>query len=192
MEKDQGMKMPTPLLSMVMRSNLYTMIRASEKDPRQRVPADPWTMPDEETRRLRAMVILEEALETIRGLGMDILIGCGTAVPTVVLERMEQVKIISSGRAPDMEQIVDGCCDVIYVATGTLASCGVPDLPHLMEVCDANFRKMPPSTPIRFNDSGKFLKPEGWVGPNHEAVRQTYAGYNANLAGMLVVSNARK
>jgi hypothetical protein len=37
----------------------------------QEVPSRP-TMPDEKTRRFRAKIILEEALETIKGLGFSV------------------------------------------------------------------------------------------------------------------------
>ena len=74
-----------------------------------------------------------------------------------------------------MEAIIDGCCDTIYVATGTLAVCGVPDLPHLDEVCRANNAKFPGGQGV-CNTYGKYTKPEGWVPPNHFDTADKYHG----------------
>lgn len=152
------------LTSQVMVSNLITMGLCADKDKRQAV-GDPYTLPSEETRLLRAKVILEEALETINGLGVHLSLRGTFAVENGIDDFTLRI-----GRPYDLEKIIDGCCDVIYVATGTLASCGVPDVPHLQEVCQANLDKFPGGV-ATFREDGKFLKPEGWEPPDHASVQ---------------------
>lgn len=114
-------------------------------------------IPDAETRKLRARLIYEEAMETVRGLG------CRLNSMGMVCEDPEE------DTKADLKDIIDGCCDLIYVAVGTLASCGIPDLEHLQEVCRANDSKFPGNKPI-LDAGGKFLKPDGWQAPDHQPI----------------------
>jgi hypothetical protein len=148
--------------SEVMLSSLYCMGITSRIDPRRAIPSGP-KLPDEDTRRFWASLIWEEALETIHALGMDVVVG-----PWIICPGRKDVRF-TSARPPDLEQIIDGCCDVEYVTKGTLAACGVPDLPHLRAVCEANSAKFPGGV-AKVREDGKFLKPEGWTAPNHTAV----------------------
>lgn len=143
------------MLSATYFSNLYTMGVASKVDNRQSIPEKPYVMPNEETRFLRAKLIMEEALETVRGLGYNFVDGH--------LSRREE--------GPSLEAIIDGCCDVNYVTTGTLVACGVPDMPHYAEVNHCNNSKFPLGE-VFVNEYGKFLKPKGWVGPDHANVQK--------------------
>jgi predicted HAD superfamily Cof-like phosphohydrolase len=85
-----------------------------------------------------------------------------------------------------MESVIDGCVDTIYVATGTLAAYGVPDLPHIVEVNRANEAKFP-NGKATLNDAGKFQKPEGWTGPDHALVRSKIAPVNLFAIGQDLV-----
>ena len=140
-------------LSEPMVSNILTMTICAEKDKRQAV-GEPYSIPSEEIRLLRAKLILEEAFETIWALGFTVI---------------NHAPIEPSGKPPNLEKIIDGVCDLTYVALGTLVSCGVPDVEHMNEVCKANERKLPFGMAI-FNDAGKFLKPVGWKGPDHVSI----------------------
>lgn len=153
------------VISEVMRSNLYTMGLVSTVDPKRGVGA-PYTIPEEETRRLRARLILEEAFETVAALGFDPFVDDGRVRFYL---GMENVKL-EPGKEPDLEQIIDGCCDEIYVCTGTLVSCGVPDVPHLREVCRANDSKFPAGRVI-LDSNGKFGKPLNWIPPDHATIQ---------------------
>lgn len=157
------------LASEVFLSNLYCMGVAAATDPRQSVPPAPG-IPPADVRVLRAKLILEEALETVAALGVDLALVVGdpaAARPTCAPLAADRI-IFNPGppEQADLIGIIDGCCDTNYVATGTLAACGVPDLPHLRAVNAANNAKFPGGKGI-FRDDGKFLKPEGWTPPNH-------------------------
>jgi predicted HAD superfamily Cof-like phosphohydrolase len=100
----------------------------------QHVPDRP-TMPDEKTRELRARLILEETLETIRELGFYIETADGSS-----LDDMEDVTLHPSGKE-SLEGIADGCADVIVVTTGTLSACGIADDSLQHEVDINNLKK---------------------------------------------------
>lgn len=128
------------------------------------MPDQPYTIPDEQTRLLRARLILEEALETISALGFTLASG-----PLVVRSLKVVTKDYSDyPYSPNLEGIIDGCCDLIYVAVGTLWACGVPDVPHMEEVVRANDAKFPNGQGVAHPTvKGKFGKPEGWTPPDH-------------------------
>lgn len=144
-------------MSDTMHSNVFTA-RASG----QYIPAERYTMPDHDTRLLRARLILEEAVETIKGLGFSI---------WAYYDHIGQAYGVMDDEVytPDLEQIIDGCCDVQYVTTGTLVACGVPDEVHIAEVTAANARKYPGGVAVPHPTiPGKMGKPPGWVGPDHK------------------------
>lgn len=149
-----------------MKSNLITMSICAGHDPRQAV-GEPYTIPPHDIRLLRAKLILEETLETIHALGYIVV-----PVPPVQgeVECQPEFNYIAHDGGPDLNGIIDGCCDLNYVLTGTLVSCGVPDAAHIQAVCMANETKFPGGV-ATFNESGKYQKPEGWKGPDHEFVK---------------------
>lgn len=125
----------------------------------QVVPDTP-TMPDEETRWLRAKLILEEAFETAEGLGF---------VPSSWISydrQMEINKLQFNFRKiePDLNEIIDGCCDVKVVTTGTLSACGIPDEPFQQAVDENNLAKFGPGGYRR--EDGKWVKPAGHKPPD--------------------------
>ena len=126
---------------------LEFMLRA-----KQEAPTKP-TMPNEKIRLLRAKLILEEALETIEALGFAVRMQDGTN-----LVSMEAV-VLSPELVPDLTEIVDGCCDVSVVTTGTLIACGVEDEPVLLAVDRNNLAKFGPGHSYR--EDGKLIKPPG-------------------------------
>lgn len=114
----------------------------------QDLPAAP-CIPDENTRRLRAILILEEALETIKALGFW---------PAQIDTHL------NPAGEPDLEGIADGCADISVVTIGTLSACGIADQPILEEVDQANLRKFGPGGHRR--EDGKWIKPADWTPPN--------------------------
>lgn len=124
---------------------------------KQEVPSKP-TLPSVEVRRLRAKLILEEAIETIHGLGFELQFDLYNSRNPVDGYGELQLVEFSEG---DLEEIVDGCCDISVVTYGTLSACGVPDLPFIEEVDNNNLAKFGPGHTIRVD--GKLIKP-----PDHE------------------------
>ena len=111
-------------------------------------------IPSEEIRHLRAKLILEEALETVRGLGFS---GSATLYPG----DNEPIIYLTQTTMPDLIDIADGCLDVHVVTTGTMIACGLlQDIPQ--EIVDQNnLAKFGPGGYRR--DDGKWVKP-----PNHK------------------------
>lgn len=139
-------------------SNLYTMHVASEVDPRQAIPPE-ICLPSGEVRLLRAKLLLEEVLETIRDLGLQLV--HSETNKAIGMSSFQFFPVLT----PNLEGILDGCSDLKYVATGTITACGVPeDLVH-NQVCLANDSKFVEGKVI-VDENGKFLKPEGWKPPD--------------------------
>lgn len=157
-----------PFLSKVALSCLFTKGVAAKQDPRQKVLPS-YGVPDLETRRLLAKLILEEAEETIEALGFFVYEegDCSLGVAELTGRKSDE---------SDLEKVIDGCCDTIYVATGCLVACGVPDLPHLAEVCRANNQKFPGGVAIINPDTGKYLKPPLWSPPDHTSIEVEMRG----------------
>ena len=126
----------------------------------QEVPDAP-TIPNEETRLLRAKLILEEAIETIEALGI------GVRLPDdakgEIIDRDGDLTFYIDGEV-DLEGVVDGCADISVVTIGTLIAFGVDDEPILEEVDHANLRKFAPGSYAR--EDGKWIKPPDWTPPD--------------------------
>lgn len=130
-------------------------------------------LPDENTRVLRARLILEEALETCDALGVRVTEGRGETDLTlgdnfdklnfdVFTDETEETK-----KEPDLVQIADGCADISVVTTGTLVSCGISDGPLLREVDDNNLLKLAKGT---VDAHGKLTKHPDHPAPNISTV----------------------
>lgn len=153
-----------PFLSDTAISNLYTMSIFSEVDARQRIP-ETQEMPSVGERLLRMNIDAQECLfELAAAMGFT-LIDKVTGLP-ITAKSSEFVP----SHEPNMEDLIDALGDGIYVLTGTLVKCGVPDLPHLAAICDANDAKFPNGQGVPGNIPGKFGKPPGWQAPNHAMV----------------------
>lgn len=120
-------------------------------------PPDAPCIPDAKTRELRARLILEEALETVQALGFEACLRCGDGLESI---GHENDIVFDEGPEPDLSQIVDGCCDIKVVTTGTLIACGVPDVMFQGMVDDNNLEKLRRGT---IREDGKLVKP-----PDHK------------------------
>ena len=120
------------------------------------------TTPGKADRLLRAKLIFEEALETIDSLGVRVLDFTDSAIELAdfMLEPLPDGEF-------DLVDSIDGCVDLIVVATGTLSTIGVDDKPHQLEVDNANLRKIGPDGFCEIREDGKLLKPDDWTGPDH-------------------------
>lgn len=155
------------MLSPTALSVLYTKSIAAQHDPRQQVP-DNCGVPEPAIRKLQAQLILEEAFETIHALGCSI-----------GLSNSRELECVLDNKIVSLEDIIDGCCDLNYVSTGTLMACGALDVPHMQEVCRANNAKFIDGKAI-VNEHGKYLKPPGWSPPNHKQVWNRCSSPNLN------------
>ena len=138
--------------------------------PSQDTPAIPLT-PAPSVRELRARLILEEALETINAMGVTVIFdGCAsTDIPeggqfSTLLNRPSEGWVaphaFKAEDKCDIVEVVDGCCDIKVVTTGTLTAFGVADDAVQFETDSNNLRKFAEGHTIR--EDGKLVKP-----PNH-------------------------
>lgn len=137
-----------------MKSEHYKKVEEFMRLAKQGTPSEP-IMPDEDTRLLRAKLIFEEAKETISALGFD-LIQTESSLDG-------DLDFVPNGQE-NLVEIIDGCCDIKVVTTGTLVACGVPDKPFQEEVDQNNLDKFGPGH--SFREDGKLIKP-----PDHKPPR---------------------
>lgn len=146
---------------------------------KQNLPEVP-TMPDEKTRVLRAKLIFEEALETIKALGCTVEVvsrytmnekeydsqlekyRCYFFDSEGLKEGIFQVENDTAIKA-DLSEIADGCADISVVTIGTLSACGIPDKDLLEMVDENNLAKFGPGSYI--DETGKLRKPPGHQPP---------------------------
>lgn len=72
----------------------------------------------------------------------------------------------------DLVEVIDGLCDVIYVALGTAVSCGVDLEPFFAEVHRSNMAKV--GGEVRAD--GKVLKPPSWTPPDIKGILEDVSG----------------
>ena len=135
-----------------MKSEHQRRVESFMRLAKQEIPAVP-TVPTPEVARLRASLILEEALETIEALGCEVL-----AERTFMLSK-KNVSIVNV-KEPDLIEICDGVADLSVVSIGTLSALGIPDEALLKMVDENNLEKF--GEGHSWNRDGKLIKP-----PNH-------------------------
>jgi len=150
----------------------YIRVRAFMQKVGQATPALP-VAPDEKTRLLRAKLILEEAIETIRAMGVGVRLRDTGGREGLVTVDPHELSFYINGEV-DLEEVVDGCADISVVTIGTLIAFGVDDEPVLEEVDQANLRKFGPGSYER--DDGKWIKPPDWTPPDILGVLERQAG----------------
>lgn len=106
----------------------------------QECPDKP-TIPSLEVRKLRARLILEEALETIvEGLGLYPVCNCMEAIEIEGMD-FEEDWFGTQPLNPDLVKLADGMADLHYVNLGTAVACGIDLEPVFQEVCRSNDSK---------------------------------------------------
>lgn len=154
-------------------------IEAFMRKAGQLIPEEP-TVPDEETRILRAKLILEETLETIEALGITLKI----SKKELNKKTFAKIEFIPNDNF-DMVEAVDGCIDVSVVTIGTLSALGVADRPFLQEVDAHNLKKFGPGGYRR--DDGKWIKPKDLQPPRIKELLDQQKKVTPN--GLMVWSN---
>ncbi len=95
----------------------------------QEVPAKP-CIPSLDIRKLRAKLILEEALETIDALGFNIVKNSsrGKRWNEWIPETVKDLSVEESSKEPNLTSLIDGLCDLDYVSRcGTAIACGITE-----------------------------------------------------------------
>lgn len=119
------------------------------------------TDPELRDNELRAKLIMEEAVETVAAMGYWAEARISDAnEPFIIAEFKKRFS------EPNFPEVIDGLCDLIYVALGTAVTAGIDLDPFFREVQRANMEKL--TGPKRAD--GKQLKPEGWRPPDIEGV----------------------
>jgi predicted HAD superfamily Cof-like phosphohydrolase len=149
------------------KSESQRMIEAFMKKAGQNVPDKP-TMPDPETRILRAKLIFEEAVRELIGEGLRVVI-------RYYDEKTNTYFLINQGHTPglsflaidggvDMVKIADGAADTQVVTKGTLSACGIADEVIQKAVDESNLAKFTkPRCPDCDQEMNFVSMSEGWV-----------------------------
>jgi predicted HAD superfamily Cof-like phosphohydrolase len=154
----------------------YDRVRAFMTQARQETPATP-VVPGQKVRLLRAKLILEEALETVRALGVEVHVLSPNDDDRVVISEEESKLGFELRGMPDLTEIADGCADISVVTTGTLIACGIQDQPILEAVDQNNLDKFGPGHSWR--EDGKLIKPPGHKKVDLEPLIQAMASTQA-------------
>jgi predicted HAD superfamily Cof-like phosphohydrolase len=111
---------------------------------------------------LRAKLLMEETAETVAALGFH--------VDAVIWEpgsagarKVAQYKVDAD---ENLAEVIDGLCDIVYVALGAAATFGVDLDVFFREVQRSNMAKVGGER----REDGKRLKPEGWTPPDIEGI----------------------
>jgi predicted HAD superfamily Cof-like phosphohydrolase len=174
------------LTTPVAKSNLFTMRAASKSSHKSavlQVVGEPYTVPSPDVLWLRLKLCFDELFELTRACGFTVY---APEPPALGVEmQLEEWKnlTVKHDLDHDLEEIIDGVCDLIYVATGLLVACGVPDLPHLLEVNRCNNAKFPDGVAI-ISESGRYEKPVGWKPPIHTGLTGVQHRTHLTLEGV--------
>lgn len=123
-------------------------------EARQELPSKP-TMPSLEVRKLRASLILEEAIETIRdGLGLE-LDGFASGELLNECHKAQEDGEWHEINSGDLVKLADGCADTKVVTIGTELACGIDGEAVFEEVHRSNMSKFIDGT---FREDGKYVK----------------------------------
>lgn len=146
----------------------------------QEVPLKP-TQPSVEIRKLRAQLIMEEALETVKALGCEV---TAKDFVTFAVGSLKGAYFINSFHIVadtditeiSLEAVIDGCCDVAVVTTGTLSACGIPDAPFQDEINQNNLLKFVDG--VYRDENGKIQKPKNHPKPR---IKEILEGKNGTI-----------
>jgi len=112
------------------------LVKNFMREFQQEVPSKP-CIPSYEVRKLRAQLILEEAIETIEALGFKLV---NSRLSGIYLS---ETKLFSADKIDWLTLLADGLCDIHYVGyCGTGVACGLDMEPLFAEVHRSNMTKL--------------------------------------------------
>lgn len=94
-------------------------------------------------------------------------------IPSNIFDRIDHLgeeldETLLAANDNNLEEVIDGLVDLIYIAAGTIAMCGTTLEPHWNAVQKANISKERGMT--KRGHSFDALKPDGWEPPNHKTI----------------------
>lgn len=119
--------------------------------------------PTPEVRKLRAKLIMEEALEQVQALGIEV-----KCYKVFVREISDFDFNVLPLQIMDLIKTLDGAIDQVYVSMGTVIACGMGSIAFegWEIVQQANMAKFGPGSWT--DPSGKVQKPKGWEAPDKQ------------------------
>lgn len=149
----------------------------------QEVPATP-AIPSEKVRLLRAKLIFEECLETIKALGIEVYHDNPLSARCITNHGNFDYQV--SSNECDIVEVADGCADISVVTVGTLSAFGISDMDLFEAIDNSNLAKFAPGwyiadgTEAKPGPIGKIMKPKDWKKPDifQLLVDQGYEGKN--------------
>lgn len=132
----------------------------------QECPQKP-TIPDINTRKLRARLMLEEVLETINdGLGLEVMVETG--LPEGKMNLLLADCDFEELKTPDLVELADGLADSAYVSYyGTANACGIDMEPVFQEVQKSNISKFIDGYK---DENGKWKKGPSFQAPDIKSI----------------------
>lgn len=113
------------------------------------------TIPNEETLKLRANLLLEEVFEFVDGLGFELTLnGAKIQTSDFILKRVKDANIVD---------MADAIGDISYINYGNALTLGLDMEPIENAIHSANMKKFGPGSWKR--EDGKIMKPADWEGP---------------------------
>jgi predicted HAD superfamily Cof-like phosphohydrolase len=122
------------------------------------------TIPSEEVRLLRAKLTFEECMEKLSALGVTMRFGSFEFHPGLESSVDPVGWTFEITDECDIIEVVDACCDINVVSTGTLSAFGVDDVLPQLAVNMSNLRKFDQGGHKR--EDGKWIKPPLWQPPD--------------------------
>jgi predicted HAD superfamily Cof-like phosphohydrolase len=107
------------------------------------------TIPDLETRKICAKLILEEALETISGLGVNVMASDGHGLFDASI--IDFFRFEEPHYNADLTEVADGLADLMVVTLGCASRCGIDLEPVFAEVMRANESKWWTSSEVGYS-----------------------------------------
>jgi len=174
-------------------TNEQYQVREWMKKFGQECPEKP-CIPSLEVRKLRAKLILEEALETIKYLGLQVCIkipdvGYDSGISGYLDDGDNHGLFYLNGfeehpvYEPCLIEIADGCEDLKVVTEGTLIACGLVDTEDewckdilFEEVMRSNNSKIWSDGTINKDKDGKVLKSPSYAPPNLQPIIDKLSG----------------